>query len=188
MEICANNKHVLRCCFGDLLTKFGAGAFKLDPAVDSIFVFHVFDLPLRMSDISDLSAALSRLRLRHQSQLDSLLSQQQQEKALLRRRLSTQTTPPRTVRPACVSPPPPVPIAVPIALHATRSYYDVNGTALSVGDTVEILTNAKSGRIGDRATLVKFTKSLSRVCVKLHRTRTTTQRAPDNLLRIPPSP
>ena len=57
-----------------------------------------------------------------------------------------------------------------------------NGKTLTIGDSVTILSNAKTGKQGDIATILRFNKQY--VTIRLHRNRSTTQRAASNLKLI----
>ena len=50
-----------------------------------------------------------------------------------------------------------------------------NGTALAIGDTVKVLSNRKTGKHGDLATIIKFNKTL--VAIQLQKNGSHTQRA-----------
>jgi len=64
-----------------------------------------------------------------------------------------------------------------------NKFISSDGTALSVGDKVQILTTRKTGRYGDTATVIKFNRKY--VAVKLDRNNSITQRDCKYLLYLP---
>ena len=66
-----------------------------------------------------------------------------------------------------------------------RHFISSNGVYLSIGDKVRILTNTKTGKNGDTATIVKFNKKY--IAIRLDRNGSNTQRAASNLEYIPSS-
>ena len=62
-------------------------------------------------------------------------------------------------------------------------FTSANGIDLSVGDTVRVLNNRKSGKNGDIATIVQFNKQL--VAIELQKNQTITRRASKYLDFVP---
>ena len=63
------------------------------------------------------------------------------------------------------------------------NFISSNGIALAIGDRVKILTNRKTGKIGDKAKVIHFNKIF--VAVKLDKNSSITRRASKNLKHIP---
>ena len=63
-----------------------------------------------------------------------------------------------------------------------RLHHDRNGIIIKVRDTVQVLSNAKSGKIGDYARVIKL--GSDRVTIKLRTTGTTRNRISSNLVIV----
>ena len=123
-------------------------------------------------DYSSLLLEFQSLRLANRLEAQTLLaSHRRAEDVLLHRLVALSTPAPRSVSPVLITPDTNPP------LHH-RDHY---GTPLHLGDTVTLLTKAKSGTIGDSATVIRLKKSIG---IRLHTTKTTTTRLARNLKRI----
>ena len=65
------------------------------------------------------------------------------------------------------------------SIEHDNKFISASGKTLATGDTVQILTNGRTGKTGDSATIQRLNKKY--VAVKLHRNSSTTHRAAKNL-------
>ena len=59
--------------------------------------------------------------------------------------------------------------------HCNNNFRSSNGTSLTIGDKVKILSSRKTGKYGDTAVIIKFNKTL--VAIELEENKSRTQRA-----------
>ena len=119
-----------------------------------------------MNDINDVIAKLRKLNLEQQEQVAHLIndiseSNHKKNQSATRKANSHE----RTTR------------------DANPHFISSNGIALARGDKVRVLSNRKTGKYGDIATVLRFNKTY--VAIQLERNRSNTQRAPKYLEYIP---
>ena len=131
------------------------------PAVDSKFLYFSLSLPspLRMSDDStNLASRLANLHIAHSTELLALFNRHRSERdALLQSspdslHPSVQAAPVASLSPisaVVVSPATPPP-------DIASTYMDAQGHILALNDTVRLLTDGRTSRRGDLATVIGF--------------------------------
>ena len=130
-----------------------------------VFSFFLDRSMKNQSAVNSLINQLKDLQLSHQRELHDLQTEHQRAEQELLDQIA-QAAP-------IASSPPPLPASPPVPHHCDRT-----GVLLQVGDIVRLNTKAKSGRIGDLATVVRLSK---RIELRLHSTGTFTNRVSTNL-------
>ena len=116
-----------------------------------------------MSNADDITEQLRVLRLVHQTQLSHLLTTQRRKEDALLLQIPQPTTPTVHV----------VPVATPVLSLPPRHSavppptLDTDNNPLRVGDVVQILTSAKTGKAGQTAIVTYLTDNQSFVGIKL---------------------